>query len=195
MGYYRRMRTRAKAVRLGGALALAAALAACQAGPPPPLLSPVEQAKRYGYAERELAPDRVEVTYMGPRRRVASIVPTARDADTQPARTEAVDFALWRAAQIALARGFEGFRVVDRQITIDSQPDAFYPGPEGAAWPYWRYPGGFIYGPPGFAATPYLSLQVHAVLTVQLVHDLQPGDEAAGAAIERLRGAHPGAAG
>jgi len=54
---------RAIAKALVKALGLGLLLAACTAAPP--LLSPLEQAKRYGYSERELAPDRFEVSYQG----------------------------------------------------------------------------------------------------------------------------------
>lgn len=185
----------AKAVRLGAALAVAAALAACQTGPAPPLLSPLDQAKRYGFTERELAPDRVEVTYLGPRRRVTSYMPKPRDGDTQPARTEALDLATWRAAQLALARGFKGFRVVDRQTHVDSHLDTFYPGPESAGFPYWREPGALIYAPPSAYAPPLLTIQALAVVSAQLLNELQPGDQEAAAAIARLRAAYPGAEG
>lgn len=184
------MRRHANAVRIGGVLALAAVLAACQATPRPPLLSPLDEAKRYGYTERELAPDRLEVSYLGPRHHVASYVPMPRDADTQSARSEAFDLASWRVAQLALTRGYAGFRIVDRDTQVDSTPEAFYAGPEWGG-PVWRYPGGLTYGAPGFYATPYLRIQVRTTLTVVLLRTLEPGDEDAHAVIERRRAARP----
>ena len=177
------------------ALALAIALVGCQTAPPLPPLSPLEQAKQFGYTDRDIAPDRFEVTYLGPRRRVISAVPTPRDAETQPARTEAMDFATWRAAQIALARGIKGLRIVDRQTHVDSHPEGPYPL-GGNSWPYWRYPGGFIYGPPGFYSVPAVYFQARATVTVQLLAEpQQPDDLDAAATIARLRAAHPDAEG
>ncbi len=189
------MKTRAKVVRLGGAVALAAALVACQTGPAPPLLSPLDQTKRYGFAERDVGPDRVAISYVGPRHRAPSYAPTPRDADTQPARIEALDLATWRASQIALARGFKGFRLIDRETQLDSRPDALYPGADWGPWPYWRYPGGFIYGPPGYYAAPYLEIQARATVTALLLHELRPDDLDAATAIARLRATYPGAEG
>jgi len=181
-----------------GALALAAvlvgALAACQpSAPQPPMLSPLEQAKRYGYADHTLTPDRIEVTYFGPRRAVASFAPNPSDAETLPARTEALDLATWHAADIALARGFKGIRIVDREVHVDSTPGSFYAAPGMDLAPTWRYPGGFIYGPQGYFPPASTYVQVRTTVTVALVNDLAPGDLDAAATIDRLRAAHPGA--
>jgi len=186
----------AKSSRIVAPLALAAALTACQAAPRPPLLSPLDQTKLYGYSERALAPDRVTVTYTGPSHRVVSYVPNAPDAETQAARAEATDLATWRAAAIAQAQGFKGFRIVSRDIQIDSRPTSLYGAPDTAGWPTWRYPGGFSYGSPGYATTiPTLDIQARASVTAVLRHEIEPGDEDAAAAIARLRAAHPGADG
>src|SRR5579885_3354576 len=122
------MGRRATAVRIATvtlATALVAALTACQTGPPPPLLSPLEQARRFGYTERDVGPDRVEVGYLEPRRRVAGFAPWPRDSDVQPAREQAFDLATWRVAELALARGKAGFRIVDRKVEVDVQRDPF----------------------------------------------------------------------
>jgi hypothetical protein len=191
MGYYRRMARRPQAVRL----ILALALASCQSAPPLPALSPLDQAKHFGYVERDVGPDRVEVTYVGARRKLMSYAPTPRDPEAAAARAEVLDFATWRAAEIARARGFPAFRVVDRQADVDSYPEAAAAGPAWGASPYWRSPG-LVYGPPGFYyAVPYVWIQAHAVLTVQLVREPQADDQDAAAAIARLGAAHPGADG
>ncbi|MBI3513759.1 MAG: hypothetical protein HY060_06835 [Proteobacteria bacterium] len=194
MGYYRPMRRHAQAVRIP-TLALLLALAACQTTPPLPALSPLEQARQFGYTERDLTPERVEISYLGARQRVVSAGPTPRDADTQPARAAALDFATWRAAQLALARGFKGLRIVDRQTHVDSHPETLYPGAGWGAWPYWRTPGGIIYGPPGFYSVPYVHIQARVTLTVELLAEPRPDDLDAAATIARLSAAHPGASG
>jgi len=180
-----------------GALALTAvllgALAGCQSAPQAPMLSPLDQSKRYGYTDHTLASDRIEVTYFGPRHSVASFAPTPSDAETQPARTEALDLATWHAAEIAEARGFKGFRIVDRDVHVDSSPGSFYAGPGMDPVPTWRYPGGFIYGPQSYIPPSNAYVQVRTTLTVALTNDLQSGDLDAAATIDRLRAEYPGA--
>lgn len=181
-----------RAAALALMAALVGALAACQsAAPQPPLLSSLDQAKRYGYADRTLGPDRLEVAYFGPRRVLTSFSPNPSDAETQPARAEAADLATWHAADVALGRGFKGFRIVDRDIHVDSAPGAFSFGSGMDPVPTWRYPGGFIYGPQFYAAPANAYVQVRATLTVELRNELTPGDYDAAATIERLRAAYP----
>src|SRR5690606_23146247 len=85
-------------------------LGACQSAPAPPLMSPIEATRSYGYAERQLAPDRWEVTYVGPIRNTSRF-PGPREADEAAARAQVFDLMLWRAAQIAQHEGYHGFRV------------------------------------------------------------------------------------
>jgi hypothetical protein len=79
-------------------LALAAMLVSCASGPSPPLLSPLAQARDYGYRDAQIGPDTYEVTYLGPNQETLRLSP---DADADAARTRATDMALWRAAQVA----------------------------------------------------------------------------------------------
>src|ERR1700680_4696640 len=88
-----------------GMIALTAALAGCETTPPPPLMSPLQVAKSYGYADAAVGDNRYQVTYVGPNRRSLRSV-EARQAVGAAERTQAFDFALWRAAQIAIAQGF-----------------------------------------------------------------------------------------
>ncbi len=177
------MRAPAKALWLG------LLLAACTATPP--LLSPLEQAKRYGYSDRELAPDRFEVSYQGPRHSVPSQAPTVPEALVAPVRAEALDLATWHAAALALARGFKGLRVVERQSFVDARPDMLYDWGPG---PVWRYPG-LVYGAPGYVGALTVHVQARATVTVQLVATPQGDDLDAVATIARLRAAHPDAEG
>ena len=171
------------------ALWLGLLLAACTAAPP--LLSPLEQAKRYGYSDRELAPDRVEVSYQGPRHSVPSQSATVPEAQVAPVRTEALDLATWRAAALALARGFAGLRVIERQSFVDARPDMLS---DWGAWPVWRQ-SGVVYGAPGYAGALTVHVQARATVTVQLVATPQGDDLDAAATIARLRAAHPAAEG
>jgi hypothetical protein len=176
------------------ALWLGLLLAACTTAPPLPLLSPLDQAKRYGYTERELAPDRLEVSYVGPRHRVPFAASPLPEPVVQPVRAEALDLALWHAAEFALARGVKGVRVIERQSFVDTRPELL-PDVGWSPWPTWRYPTGFMYGPPGYAGVPDLYIQARATVTVQLVPEPQGDDLDAAATITRLRAAHPDAEG
>jgi hypothetical protein len=91
-------------------------LTGCAGAPPPakPLMSPLAEARTFGYAEQSVAPDQVQVTYLGPTRRV-SLERAERAAEIAGARRLAEDLALWRAAQVALARKAAAFRVIDRR--------------------------------------------------------------------------------
>ena len=171
------------------ALWLGLVLTGCTATPP--LLSPLEQAKRYGYSERELAPDRVEVSYQGPRHTLPTGSPTVPEAQVAPVRAEALDLATWRAAALALARGFTGLRVVERQSFVDARPDFLY---DAGPWPTWRYTA-LVYGAPGYAGALAVYVQARATITVQLVATPQGDDLDAAETIARLRAAHPGAEG
>lgn len=182
------MRAAAKALWLGLLLGLCT-LGACTATPP--LMSPLEHAKRYGYSDRELAPDRFEVSYQGPRHPVPSALPTLPEPQVAPVRAEALDLATWRAAALALARGFKGLRVIDRQSFVDVRPDFLY---DGTPSPTWRYPG-IVYSSPGYAGTITVYVQARATLTAQFVATPQAGDLDAVATIATLRAAHPGAEG
>jgi hypothetical protein len=166
-------------------------LAACTTSPPLPLLSPLEQAKRYGYSDHELAPDRLEVSFTGPRHRVPSAAPTLPEPMIAPVRAEALDLATWRAAELALARGFKALRVTERQSFVDARPDLIY---DWGLSPVWRYPG-LVYAAPGYAGALYVYLQARATVSVQLL--AEPTGDALDAAetIARLRAAHPGAEG
>jgi hypothetical protein len=101
---------------LGPAVVLSVLVAGCAGTPPPakPLMSPISEARTFGYSERTLAPDQMEVTYLAPARDV-SLDRKARAADIANARTLAEDLALWRAAQVALARKARSFRVLNRR--------------------------------------------------------------------------------
>src|SRR5476651_386322 len=87
-----------------GCLVLAGALSAC-AVRPPPLLSPLQATGEYGYADLALGDNRYQVSYAGPSQRSLRS-PDAREQISAAERTQAYDFALWHAAQIALAQGF-----------------------------------------------------------------------------------------
>lgn len=102
---------------LAGGLAGLGACAGLDA-PRPPLMSPLSEAKDYGYAEKDAGKGRLEVLFVGPIRQV-SVGGAARASQVALARTEAEELALLRAAQIAIARRAPEFRVVDRRSDIN----------------------------------------------------------------------------
>src|SRR5262245_12333173 len=104
------LRAIARRLPLAFVAALSMALTACSSGPQPPLLSPIADAKRYGFSEVQRGPDTLEVTYLGPSRRTVRFEPD-RAADAEAARSQSTDMALWRAAQLAQQRSYLGFRV------------------------------------------------------------------------------------
>jgi hypothetical protein len=168
-------------------------LAACETGPQAPLLSPLAQTKRYGYAETQRGPDALEVSYLGPTRRTVRFEPD-RAADADAARAQSTDMALWRAAQIAQQRGFLGFRVTQTRSSTDSFADPSYDDPfYGPWWGPWRgHRFGYPY-PPYPTPSPYATLQPRVSLDVQLRNELAPGDYNAADVIKELRARYPNA--
>jgi len=177
-------------------------VAGCQASVSLPLLSPIETARDYGYAEKSLGGERYAVTYTGPPRVMMSL--PASDADTQAALKQAYDFATWHAAQIAASTGYEGFRITKREAGIESHPGVrdgeaplcgpFGPPVQPAGW---RKLGGFGAGYPyAFArcnpigATSWL--QAHANIEIELLHAPGAADYQTDATLHRLQDTYPG---
>ena len=106
--------------KLLAAVFLATLVAACAAPPPKPAMVPLGQTGDFGYSERDLGPDRIEVTYTGSNLRVSSSQ-GKNDSRMVAERAKTRDLAIWRAAQIADQRGIgeSGFRTV-----INTGPDA-----------------------------------------------------------------------
>ncbi len=158
-----------------------------------PLLTPLAVGGDFGYAETPLGNDRHAVTYVAPPR-LTSPYGTARESDAQAARTLAFDMAVWRAAQIAQAQGFAGFRIIDRRSDVDTYPDPFYDPWD--PWPCWQCRRfGFPYYPDPYRGSPYVYLQARVTVTMLMLHDPGPGDYKADDAIAQLRRTYPGADG
>lgn len=188
----------ARRFRRGGFVALTIALSACATQPAPPLMSPIQIAKSYGYSEVPLGDNRYEISYVGPYQRGARLSDGPRQAGAAE-RAQAFDFAVWRAAQIALAQGYVGFRVSNVRsnvnTVIDSYADPFYrpwygPGihPYSRPWepPYWGPYGG---------PSPYAYRQAEITIEATLLHDPGPGDYDAKDIVDQLRRTYPGAEG
>jgi hypothetical protein len=179
-------------------------VAGCESTPRPPLMSPIEQGGSYGYSERQIGPQDWEVTYVGPARSTTPFL-TQREADNAAARTQAFDFMLWRAAQIAQAQGYAGFRVGQTRSNVDTQIEdyAYDPfwGPGYGPWG-WGYPG---WGP-GWRRRPYFPhpyhgrssaayLQARLSADIHLVQTTVPGDYLAEDVIRQARRSYPSAEG
>jgi hypothetical protein len=128
-------------------IASALGVAGCQSAPPQPLFRPLEAGATYGYTDRQIDESHWEVTYMGPRYR-SSYGDTSRNKETETARTEAYDLALWRAAQVALEQKKPRFAVVSERRDIDrsTEVDRYPPYPyypygyrHPSFWGYWPY--------------------------------------------------------
>lgn len=121
-------------------------LAACAAPPPKPAMVPLGQTGDFGYSERDVGPDRIEVTYTGSNIRVSS-VQGRNDSRVSAEQAKIRDLALWRAAQIADQRGMEAMKIENETRDTDLQVtqqyvQRLYPfstfGYGGFGHPYWR---------------------------------------------------------
>jgi hypothetical protein len=170
-------------------------LAGCATGPAPPLLSPLAQVGKYGYAETKVASGRYEVSYLGPPRRTSRFA-EGRRGDELAARTQAYDFAVWRAAQIALQENYAGFRVGQTHSNIDTYVEDYADPFFDPFWgPYWYRRDAFAYPFYPYTRTTYAYLQARVTIDVTLLHNPGPGDYLARDAITQLRRTYPGAEG
>jgi hypothetical protein len=123
-----------KSAALALGLILAAGLTAC-ATPTPYQPRIAGKSSSGGYAETRIEGDRWRVTFSG---------------NSLTSRETVESYLLFRAAELTLQQGFDGFsiadRVTDRHTRTYVDPDPFYNpwyGPGFGYWrPYWRYYGG-----------------------------------------------------
>jgi hypothetical protein len=171
------------------------ALAACDTAPLPPAMSPLAVAKYYGYSELPLGDERYQVTYVGPYRRSLRSPGPVQEASAAQ-RTMVYDFALWRAAQLALARGFPGIRVSNVRSNVNTYADDYYDTFYGPGfYPYGGYPYGPRWGGPYWGPSPYVHQQAEVTIDAQLLGAPAGGDYVALDVIDQLRRTYPGAEG
>lgn len=164
-------------------------LGACTTpAPPRPAMVPLGAGGDFGYSSRDLAADRIEVTYRGDAVSV-SVSNPRDDSRTKAELDKAHDLALWRAAQIASERGKAGLKIESEQRDSDVEvqrrsyyrPSPFYdPFWDPYDDPFWPHRG--FYRRPYYDDWPYSYQQVRtatsraqATMTVTLYPVYDPG--------------------
>ena len=178
-GAQRLIRSQAKLIAVA---VLAALLAGCTTPPPPkPAMVPLGQTGDFGYTERDLAPDRIEVTYTG------ATIPVSSSQGRDDARVKAElvkihDLALWRAAQIADERGMAAMKIENETRDTDVNVTQQYVQRVSPFYdPFWyrrRYCCGPFYDDYPYYYQPVRRASAQAVtkLTVQLLRQYDPHD-------------------
>jgi len=191
--------------KLIAAAMLAAAMAACATPVPKPAMVPLGQTGDFGYSERDVGQDRIEVTYTGSSIRVSSSQ-GKDDSRVKAEQAKIHDLALWRAAQIADQRGMVAMKIENETRDTDVQVTQQYVQPFGYG-PYYRYHWrryGYCCGPSWFYDDPYYYQPVRrayaqavTTLTVQLLKQQDPHDAmqlSVKETLTRLQAARAGAA-
>lgn len=168
-------------------------LAACAGGPGYPLYSPQAVTGTFGYSEQRIADNSFKVTYVTPQR--ASVDSrNAVNERRQAMLTMSNDFAIWRAADLALANGQKEFRVTRRDNDVDVQRSTY------DSYPYYRNrrygpPSRPYYGPDFGPPWPDDSAWMRATTSIIVEFGRRPGEDffIADEAIARLRQTYPGA--
>jgi hypothetical protein len=173
--------------RLAAFAATAVLAAACTAVPepaPPPLLVPLSVGKSHGYEEASVGPELARVTYHGRARRL-SLHPAVAQAELDAAAEESAALALWRAAELARARGRGFVAVVDRRVDTETLrvPGGYTHDPWYTPFPYPHY--GRFYRPWAWPTPAYVppdaAGRARATLTVRFEARHNAGNRAADA--------------
>lgn len=156
-------------------------VAACATTPPKPAMVPLGQTGDFGYSDRDLGQDRIEVTYTG------ATIPVSSSQGRNDSRVTAElakihDLALWRAAQIADQRGMAAMKVEnetrDSNVNVTQQyvqrVSPFY----DPFWPRRRYCCGPFYDDDPFYYQPVRRANAQSItkLTVLLLKQYDPHD-------------------
>jgi len=149
-------------------------------------MQPLSVAGDFGFSDRDLDGDTVEITYRGAEVKLSSSNPRG-DARISSEKDKVHDLALLRAARIAQERGASAFRVVSEKTDSDIDVQSY---PHCSAAPFWGYPGYGFYGHRyayGYGGWPYYgypcserrwaSGKAVSVLTVDLVTAPVAGDQ------------------
>jgi len=191
-------------------IVLAVAGSGCAGSPPPPVpaMAALSATGDYGYSETALAPDLYAVTYVSPS--LSAHGDPDQDYGLGGEKQRVHDLALWRAAELALEKGYPALQVQgesrDADLSIAEPP---------GAPPYVSAPLRTISGPPcrwncgrpiGYWGDPYFnpiyddwyrrahsSGRVSAKLTVKMLPGVVDGAQDAAQTAERLRAAYASA--
>ena len=133
-------------MRFLSAIAFSAAmlLAGCTTpAPPRPAMQPLSVAGNFGFSEKDIDSDTIEVTYRGAAIQISAREPRA-DSRVIAEKEKVHDLALLRAGQIAQERGVKAIRVVSEKTDSDIDVQSY---PRCRPAPFWGYPGfGYGYG-------------------------------------------------
>ncbi len=81
-------------------------------------MSPYTDETGFGYSDRQLSERRFEVRYLAPTKRTW-LNRDKREKDADETRERSYDLALWRAAELALEKGFAAFTVTDSRTDVE----------------------------------------------------------------------------
>ncbi|WP_374313306.1 hypothetical protein [Dongia sp.] len=124
-------------------LGLIAALAACTTPPPPrPAMQALSAAGNFGFMDRVVDADTIEVTYLGAEVRVSASNPRG-DTRVAAEKEKVRDLAVLRAARMAQERGIVALRIVTEKTDSDINVQSY---PHCRPAPFWGYPGFGYYG-------------------------------------------------
>jgi hypothetical protein len=107
--------------KLLAAALLATLAAACSTPVPKPAMVPLGQTGDFGYSERDVGTDRIEVTYTGANLRVSSSQGKNDSRMVAEAGEDPATLAIWRAAQIADQRGMAAMKIENEARDTDVQ--------------------------------------------------------------------------
>jgi hypothetical protein len=189
--------------KLLAAAFLATLVAACAAPPPKPAMVPLGQTGDFGYSERDVGTDRIEVTYTGSNVRVSSSQ-GKEDSRLVAERAKTRDLAIWRAAQIADQRGMAAMKIESEARDTDVQVTRDYGYGYAPYYPYryrrygyWGRPSWFYDDPFYYQPVRRAYGQAVTTLTVQLLKQYDPSDKtqlSVKETLTRLQSARSGAA-
>jgi hypothetical protein len=183
--------------KLLAAVLLAALVAACAAPVPKPAMVPLGQTGDFGYSERDLGQDRIEVTYTGSNIRVSSSR-GKEDSRMMAEQAKTRDLAIWRAAQIADQRGMAAMKIENEARNTDVEVTREYIRNHGwGRYGYLGRPTWFYDGPHYYQPVRRAYGQAVTTLTVQLLKQHDPNDESqlpVKETLTRLQSARAGAA-
>ena len=176
-------------------LPLAALLLAACAGQPRPLYVPFGQLGGYGFTEQQLSETRLRVRYEAPTNTTYDTSQIARERQSNAQVSLAYDMALWRAAELSLARGYPAFAVKEREndVAVDIEPDyPFYRDPFLFPGPFHRRRH-FHYYPPPYYFERHATFGAGVTLLVELQRQAGPEALDARATLARLQATSPNA--